>query len=67
MVLQIKNERRLIPLKKVTLMVPDYIFTFYQKVGITAGGLSPEKVMADALFKLAGELSLNAIREQEAR
>ncbi len=52
-------------MKTVTLSVPDYLFKFYQKVGIQAGGLSPERVMSDALFKLAGELSLNAIHERE--
>lgn len=50
-------------MKKVTLTVPEYLFNFYQKVGIEAGGISPEKVMSDALFKLAGELSLNAINK----
>lgn len=50
-------------MKQVTLTVPEYLFDFYQKVGIAAGGLSPEKVMSDALFKLAGELSLNAINK----
>lgn len=51
-------------MKKVTLFVPEYLFVFCEKVGKTAGGLSPEKVMSDALFKLAGELSLNAIHKQ---
>ena len=51
-------------MKKVTLKVPDYVFTFYEKVGKKAGGISAEKVMADALFKRAGELSLNAIDKQ---
>ena len=53
-------------MKKVTLMIPDYLFTFYEQVGIQAGGLPPEKVMSDALLKLAGELSLNAIYKKEA-
>ena len=39
----------------------DYLYDFYRKVGIQAGGIAAEKVMADALFKLAGELSLNAL------
>ena len=54
-------------MKKVTLTVPDYVFTFYAELGKQAGGLSAEKVMADSLFKLAGELSLNAIRMTEKR
>ncbi len=42
-------------------MIDDYLYAFYQKVGENAGGLEAEKVMADALFTLAGELSLNVI------
>ncbi len=47
---------------QVTLKVPDYLFLFYKKVGNQAGGIPAEKVMEDSLFKLAGELSLNAIQ-----
>ncbi len=53
-------------MKAVTLSVPEYLYDFYQKVGTQAGGLSPEQVMSDALFKLAGELSLNAIHKRES-
>lgn len=52
-------------MKKVTIAVPDYLFTFYEKVGKQAGGIPVEKVMSDALYKLAGELSLNAIDKQK--
>ena len=52
-------------MKKVTLTIPDYVFAFYAEVGNKAGSLPAEKVMADALFKLAGELSLNAIDKQQ--
>ncbi len=48
-------------MKKIMLAVDDYLYAFYQKVGENAGGLEAEKVMADALFTLAGELSLNVI------
>lgn len=48
-------------MKKVTIKIDDYLYEFYKKVGQNAGGIKPEKVMADALFKLAGELSLGAI------
>lgn len=48
-------------MKKITLTMDDYLYDFYRKVGIQAGGIAAEKVMADALFKLAGELSLNAL------
>ena len=48
-------------MKKVTLKIPEYVYRFYKQIGDSAGGLSPEKVMADSLFKLAGELSLQAM------
>ena len=51
-------------MKKITITVEDYLYNFYEKIGENAGGISPEKVMADALFKLAGELSLNAIHKK---
>ena len=39
-------------MKKITITVEDYLYNFYEKIGENAGGISPEKVMADALFKL---------------
>ncbi len=51
-------------MKRVTLTVDDSLYAFYRKVGENASGLKTEKVMADALFKLAGALSLNAINEK---
>ena len=52
-------------MKKITLEIPDYLVDYYARIGITAGGLSPEKVMSDALFRLAGELSFNAIYREK--
>ena len=52
-------------MKEITNTMDDYLYNFYSRVGETAGGIPPEKVMADALFKLAGELSLNAIHKKE--
>ncbi len=37
---------------------------FYDRVALAAG-LTTEQVLQDALFKLAGELSLNAIAKKE--
>lgn len=55
-------------MKQITLTMEENLYNFYKKVGQQAGGLSPEKVMSDALFKLAGELALNAIQKnQKAR
>ena len=49
---------------KVELEVDDLIYEFYQKMGQQAGH-PVERVMYDALFKLAGELSLNATQKKE--
>ena len=51
-------------MKKITINLEDNVYQFYQKVGERAGGLSVEQVVADALFKLAGELSLNALHKK---
>lgn len=52
-------------MEKVTITVDSAVYEFYRKVGLSAGGLPPEQVMADALFKLAGELSLQALHKRE--
>ncbi len=51
-------------MKQVTIILDDYLYDFYRKIGENAGGLTPNKAMEDALFKLAGELSLNAIHKK---
>ena len=51
-------------MKKVTITVEDIIYEFYKRIGEQAGGIAPEQVMSDTLFKLAGELSLNAIHKK---
>ena len=51
---------------KVEIEVDDLVYEFYQKVGQQAG-LPVERVMYDALFKLAGELSVNALQEKEGQ
>ena len=47
-------------MKKTELWVEDYLYEFYRKVGAQAGKTA-EQVMADALFRFAGEASLRAI------
>lgn len=47
-------------MKQVKLLVPEYLFNFYRKIGQQVGR-SPEMVMADTLFKTAGELSEKAL------
>ena len=53
-------------MKTVKIEVDDLVYEFYHKVGQQAG-LPVERVMYDALFKLAGELSENALKEKEGR
>ena len=40
------------------------LYEFYRKVGAQAGGLPAERLMTDALLKLAGELSLQALEKK---
>ena len=41
-------------MKRVEILVEESLYEFYRKVGAQAGGLPAERVMADALLKLAG-------------
>ena len=45
----------------ITLQLEPAVALFYTRIADTAG-LSLEQVLTDALFKLAGELSLQALR-----
>ena len=47
-------------MKKVELQLDEFLYDFYRKLGGQVGK-SPERVMADALFRFAGEASLQAI------
>ncbi len=51
-------------MKELTIQIPDYLYEFYQKIGQQAN-VSTEQVVSETLFKLAGELSLNAIHKKE--
>lgn len=46
---------------QITLHLDPAVALFYKRVADLAG-ISLEQVLSDALFKLAGELSLEAIR-----
>ena len=46
----------------ITLLLEPTVVGFYTQVAIRAG-CSLEQVLSDALFKLAGELSLEAIHK----
>ena len=52
-------------MKQISLTMEESLYNFYKKVGQQAVGLSPEKVMSDAVFKLAGELALNALHKNQ--
>ena len=53
-------------MKKVTLTMEDSLYQFYKKIGEGAGGLEPECVIVDSLFKFAGALSVNALNEKSS-
>ncbi len=55
------EQKRGSKMKEAVLHVEEFLYAFYEKVGQQAGGIPAEKVMEDALFKLAGELSLQAM------
>ena len=48
---------------QVTLLLEPAVALFYNNIAKSAG-LPLEKVLSDALFKLAGELSLAALRTE---
>lgn len=48
---------------QVTLLLEPAVALFYARVA-QAAGISLEQVLSDALFKLAGELSLEALKPE---
>ena len=50
---------------KITLSLEPAVALFYTRVALAAG-VSLEQVLTDALFKLAGELSLEALKETQS-
>lgn len=46
---------------QITLTIEPSVVLFYTRIA-AAAGMTPEQVMSDALFKLAGELSLEALQ-----
>ena len=49
---------------RVSILLEPAVASFYMRLAETVG-LSLEQVVSDALFKLAGELSLEALRKKE--
>ncbi len=52
-------------MKQVNVTLDPVTFLFYSKVALAAGK-TLEQILSDALFKLAGELSLEALREDRS-
>ena len=51
-------------MKDVTLSLDPAVFLFYTKIAQTQG-ISLEEVLSNALFKLAGELSIEALMHRK--
>ena len=48
-------------MKQLTITIDDFLYAFYRKIV----GKTPEKTIEDALFRLAGELAMEAISKKE--
>ena len=51
-------------MKQLTITIDDFLYDFYRKIGNNVG-ITPEKTIEDALFRLAGELAMEAISKKE--
>ena len=51
-------------MKQLTITIDDFLYDFYRKIGNNVGK-PPEKTIEDALFRLAGELAMEAISKKE--
>ena len=51
-------------MKHVTISLDSTVALFYERIALV-NGITLEQVLSDALFKLAGELSLNALRQNQ--
>ena len=53
-----------VPMTEITLCLEPSVVLFYTRIA-DAAGRSLEQVLSDALFKLAGELSLESLKRTE--
>ena len=51
-------------MRRIAISLDPFVVHFYQRIA-DIYGLSLEQVLSDALFKLAGELSLEALQNTE--
>ena len=58
------NEYSEVPMTEIKLYLEPAVIRFYSRIAASVG-LSLEQVLSDALFKLAGELSLEAMKHTE--
>ena len=49
-------------MKEITLQLDSTVILFYSRIAVSLG-LPLEQVLSDALFKLAGELSLQSLQK----
>ena len=52
--------------KQVEIQVDELLYTFYRKMGLQVGK-SPEQVMADALFRFAGDAAQGVLHSRKTR
>ena len=50
-------------MKEITLQLDSTVILFYSRIAVSMG-LPLEQVLSDALFKLAGELSLQSLQKK---
>ena len=53
-----------VPMTEITLHLEPAVIRFYGRIAVAAG-IPLEQVLSDALFKLAGELSLESLKQAE--
>ena len=53
-----------VPMTEIKLYLEPAVVLFYTRIA-SAAGIPLEQVLSDALFKLAGELSLEALKQTE--
>ena len=53
---------KVVPMNRITILLDPAVVKFYSQIA-EAAGLPLEQVLSDALFKLAGELSLEALNK----
>ena len=62
--LNFSHHNKVVPMININVPLDPSLVLFYGKIAETAG-LSLEQVLSDALFKLAGELSLEALHHSD--